>query len=76
MSQVIPVLEDLVEIDSLILDLDCRDYATAAAARKKLKRKCSHDWKAFTSTQERAHDRRIPGRARSKLRKIIRSITR
>jgi hypothetical protein len=66
-----PVLEDLVEVDSLILDLDDRDYGTSATAYEKLKRKCSHDWDAFSYLQERVHDARISDRARSKIHEII-----
>ena len=68
------MLEDLIEIDSIILDLDDRDYATSATACEKLKRKCSHNWEAFTYVQERVHDVRISERARNKLHEIIASI--
>jgi hypothetical protein len=65
------VLEDLVEVDSLILDLDDRDYGTSATAYEELKRTCSHNWEAFKYLQERVHDVRIPERARSKMHEII-----
>jgi hypothetical protein len=68
---VLLVLEDLVEIDSLILDLGDRDYATAATAYEELKRKCSFDWDAFSYLQERVHDARISERARNKMHEII-----
>ena len=68
------VLEDLVEIDSLILDLEDRDYATAANACERLKRTCSHNWEAFTYVQERTYDVRISERARNKMHEIITSI--
>jgi len=41
------VLEDLVEIDSFILDLEDRDYVLSANAHETLKRTCSQDWEAF-----------------------------
>lgn len=53
------VLEDLTEIDSLILDLEGRDYVLSANAYEKLTRKCSHDWETFNYLQERVHDARI-----------------
>jgi hypothetical protein len=65
------MLEDLVEVDSLILDLDDHNYATAAAAYEKLKRTCTYNWEAFNYLQERVHDGRIPERARSKMREIV-----
>ena len=37
------VLEDLVEIDSFILDLEGRDYVLSVNAYEKLKRKCSQN---------------------------------
>jgi len=68
------MLEDLIEIDSIILDLEDRDYATSATACEKLKRKCSHNWEAFTYVQERVHDVRISERARNKMHEVITSI--
>ncbi len=65
------VLEDLVEADSLILDLEDRNYAISANAYEKLKRKCSQDWETFTYVQVRVHDVRISERARSKMHEII-----
>lgn len=65
------MLEDLVEINSIILDLDDSDYTTSVTAYEKLKRKCSHNWQAFTYVQERVHDMRISERARNKMREII-----
>lgn len=65
------VQEDLVEVDSLILDLEDRNYPIYANAYEKLKRKCSRDWNAFNYVQERMHDVRISERARSKMREII-----
>jgi hypothetical protein len=37
------VLEDLVEVDSLIPDLEDRNYLISVNAYEKLKRKCSQD---------------------------------
>jgi hypothetical protein len=68
---VLSVLEDLVEVDSLILDLDDRDYGTSATAYAELKRVCSHNWEAFKYLQERVHDGRISERARNKMHEII-----
>ena len=65
------MLEDLVKVDSWILDLDDRDYGTSATAYEELKRTCSHNWEAFNYLRERVHDGRIPERARSKMREII-----
>ena len=53
-------LEDLVEVDSLILDLADRDYITSANAYEKLKRKYSGNWEAFKYLQERVHDGGVP----------------
>ncbi|MGB8311400.1 MAG: hypothetical protein WCE81_06010 [Halobacteriota archaeon] len=64
-------LEDLVEIDSLILDLEGRDYVFSANAYETLKDKCSHDWEAFNYLQERMHDVWISERARNKIHEII-----
>ena len=69
-----PVLEDLVEVDSLILDLENRDYIISANAYEKLKRTLSHDWEALNYLQERKHDVRISERARNKMHEIITSI--
>ena len=68
------MLEDLIEIDSIILDLEDRDYTTSATACEKIKRKCSHNWEAFTYVQERVHDVRISERARNKMHEVITSI--
>ena len=68
------VLEDLVEVDSLILDLEDRDYVFSANAYEKLKRTCSQDWEAFNYLQERVHDVRISERARNRMYEIIKSI--
>ncbi|MGB8310506.1 MAG: hypothetical protein WCE81_01425 [Halobacteriota archaeon] len=68
------VLEDLVEVDSLILDLEDRDYVLSANAYEKLKRTCSQDWEAFNYLQERVHDVRISERARNRMYEIIKSI--
>jgi hypothetical protein len=56
------MLEDLIEIDSIILDLDDSDYTTSVTTYEKLKREYSHNWEAFTYAQERA---------RNKMREII-----
>lgn len=68
------MLDDLVEVDSLILDLADRDYVLSASAYQKLKQKCSHNWEAFNYLQDRVHDVPISERAQNKLREIIRSI--
>ncbi|HYC19487.1 MAG TPA: hypothetical protein VEF35_02540 [Candidatus Bathyarchaeia archaeon] len=65
------VLEDLVEIDSLILDLEGRDYVLSVNAYETLKRKCSQDWETFKYLQERVHDVRISERARNQMHEII-----
>ena len=44
-GDIVTVLEDLVEIDSLILDLEGRDYVLSVNAYETLKRKCSQDWR-------------------------------
>ena len=64
-------LGDLVEIDSLILDLEGRDYVLSVNAYEKLKRKCSQDWEAFKYLQERMHDVRISEQGRNKMHEII-----
>jgi hypothetical protein len=71
---VIPVLEDLIEIDSLILDLEDRNYVISANAYEKLKKICSQDWEAFKYLQDRVHDVKISERARNKMHEIITSI--
>ena len=43
MDDIVTSLEDLVEIDSLILDLEERDYVLSANAYEELKRKRSQD---------------------------------
>ena len=65
------MLEDLVEIDSLILDLEDRDYVLSVNAYETLKRKCSQDWEAFKYLQARMHDVRISEQARNKIYEII-----
>ena len=65
------VLEDLVEIDSLILDLEDRDYVLSINAYETLKRKCSQDWEAFKYLQERVHDVRISEQGRNKMHEIL-----
>jgi len=67
----VKVLEDLVEIDSLILDLEDRDYVLSANAYEKLKRTCSQNWEKFNYLHEQVHDVRISERARSKMHEII-----
>jgi len=67
----VTVLEDLVEIDSLILDLEGRDYVLSVNAYETLKRKCSQDWETFKYLQERVHDVRISERARNQMHEII-----
>jgi len=47
MGDIVTAPKDLVEIDSLILDLEDRDYALSVNAYETLKSKCSHDWEAF-----------------------------
>jgi hypothetical protein len=61
-----------VEIDSLILDLEGRDYVLSVNAYEKLKRKCSQDWEAFKYLQERVHDVRICelSRGRNKMHEV------
>ena len=53
-GDIVTVLEDLVEIDSLIIDLEDRNYVLSANAYETLKRKCSQDWEAFKYLQERS----------------------
>ncbi|HXY88316.1 MAG TPA: hypothetical protein VEG44_07740 [Candidatus Acidoferrales bacterium] len=64
-------LEDLVEIDSLILDLEGRDYVLSVNAYETLKKKCSQDWEAFQYLQERVHDVKISEQGRNKMYEII-----
>jgi ribosomal protein S19E (S16A) len=71
MGDIMTVLEDLVEIDSLVLDLEGRDYVHSVNAYETLKRKCSQDWEAFKYLQERVHDVRISEQGRNKMREII-----
>ncbi len=56
-----------MEIDSLILDLEDRDYVLFVNAYETLKRRCSQDWEAFKYLQERAHDIRISEQGRNKM---------
>ena len=63
-------LEDLVEIDSLILDLEGRDYVLSVDADETLKKECSQDWEAFKYLQERLHDVRISEPGRNKMHEI------
>jgi hypothetical protein len=65
------VLEDLVEIYSLVLDLEDRDYVLSVNAYETLKRKCSQDWEAFQYLRERMQDVRISEQARNKMYEII-----
>ena len=58
-GDILSVLEDLVEIDSLMLDLGGRDYVLSVNAYETLKKKCSQDWEAFKYLQERLHDMKI-----------------
>ena len=67
----VTALEDLVEIDSLILDLEDRDYVLSVNAYETLKSKCSQDWGAFKYLQKRVHDVRISKEARDKMHEII-----
>ena len=67
----VTVLKDLVEIDSLILDLEGSDYVLSANAYEKLKRRCSQNWEAFRYLQERMHDVKISEQARNKMHEII-----
>jgi len=67
----VTALGDLVEIDSLILDLEGRDYVLSANAYETLKEKCSQDWEAFKYLQERMHDVRISEQGRNKMHEII-----
>ena len=67
----VTVLKDLVEIDSLILDLEGSDYVLSANAYEKLKRRCSQNWEAFRYLQERMHDVKISEQARNKIYEII-----
>ncbi len=59
MSDILTMLDNLVEIDSLILDLEGRDYVLSVNAYEKLKEKCSQDWEVFNYLQERMHGVRI-----------------
>ena len=70
-GDIVTVLEDLVEIDSLILDLEDRDYVLSINAYETLKRKCSQDWEAFKYLQERVHDVRISEQGRNKMHEIL-----
>jgi hypothetical protein len=67
---VLSVLEDLVGVDSLILDLDDRNYAAAAIAYAEFRRVCSHNWEAFNYLQERVHDVGISEQARNTMHEI------
>ena len=67
----VTALEDLVEIDSLILDLEGRDYMLSANAYETLKRRCSQDWEAFTYLQERLHDMKVSQQGWNKMHEII-----
>jgi hypothetical protein len=60
-----------VEIDSLILELEGRDYVLSVNAYETLKKKCSQDWEAFKYLQERVHDVRISEQGRNKIHEII-----
>jgi len=67
----VTVLKDLVEIDSLTLDLEGRDYVLSVNAYETLKEKCSQDWEAFKYLQERMHDVRISEQGRNKMHEIV-----
>ena len=71
MGDTVTVLEDLVEVDSLILDLEGRDYVLSVNANETLKKKCSQDWEAFKYLQERLHDVKISEQGRNKIHEII-----
>jgi ribosomal protein S19E (S16A) len=60
-----------VEIDSLILDLEGRDYVLSVNAYETLKKKCSQDLEAFKYLQERVHDMKISEQGRNKIHEII-----
>jgi hypothetical protein len=68
------MLKDFVEVDSLILDLEGRDYVLSVNAYEKLKRMCSLDWEAFNYLQERAHDVRVSERAWNRMYEITKFI--
>jgi hypothetical protein len=70
---IVTTLEDLVEIDSLILDPEGRDCVLSVNAYETLKRKCSQDWEAFKYLQERMHDVRISERG-NKMHKLLCSL--
>ena len=53
------VLEDLVEIDSLIRDLEGCDYVLSVNAYITLKIRCSQNWEAFKYLQGRMHSCKI-----------------
>jgi hypothetical protein len=70
-GDILTVLEDLVHIDSIILDLEDRNYVLCVNAYEALKEKCSQNWEAFNYLQERVHDARIPERAQSEMHEIV-----
>jgi len=70
-GDIVTALEDLVEIDSLILDLEDRDYVLSVNAYETLKRKCSQDWETFKYLQERMHDVWISEQERNKMHETI-----
>ena len=70
-GDILTVLKDLVEIDSLILDLEGRDYVLSVNAYETLKRKCSQDWEAFKYFQQRVYDMKISEQGRNKMHEII-----
>jgi hypothetical protein len=51
---------------------DYTNYAEAAA--KKLLRKCSTNWEAYSYLKERVHDAWLPESARQQVRQIIKRI--
>ena len=73
-TTLLPMNNDRVEIDELILKLaDYKnDYADVAAER--LFRKCSTSWEAFQYLQDRVHDAWLPDSARQQVRRIIKRI--
>jgi len=56
-----------VEVDSLILDLEDRDYVLSVNAYETLKEKSFQNWEAFKYLQERVHDMKISEQGRNKM---------
>jgi hypothetical protein len=65
------VLADLVEVDSIILNLADRNYITSTNAYEKLMCKCSSNCEAFKYLTERMHDVSIQEKARDRIHDII-----